>query len=501
MQGTISSDVLVPLGAGAVALIIALFVVVVRVVAKRSARPAAPDQEITHADWTGEVAHGRAERTGGDPADRVPARPVPSPTPRPAPDPVPLGPPAAERSEPRRPTVAEAVAAREARPSPPPMRPSAPVGTVHTGETTEDAATDPGQDQPGTPVVAEPPRATPATRAPVRIVAPPIVAAMAAVPRPITSTPVRTTPVTSAAGVTGPEDTGPETAVPDAASDPDTGGPDTRGPETRGPDAGGPADAVRTDPDVVAPADERPDPALLAGLARLPRESSGPVAPGDPGSPRGPGSGTAAAFAAARENAAAAPTGDPEPGSTRAVAQALQQALAVRAAAAKGGTIRFTRMPMPPTSGAPTTAAVTSTPETPPATGSAEVLPHPGPDDADESGGAHGPAEQHAAVRDRLLEVLLTDPEQAVDATVDLDSRHGELERLTEAVRREQAALGAVLRRLLDSGLSIDQVARLANLPACDVARMLGRTLAPAPDSAAATEDGAETRSGARPAR
>jgi Arc/MetJ family transcription regulator len=81
------------------------------------------------------------------------------------------------------------------------------------------------------------------------------------------------------------------------------------------------------------------------------------------------------------------------------------------------------------------------------------------------------------AVRDRLLAVLLADPDRAVGATVDLDSSQGELQRLSEAVRRERAALGAVLRRLLESGLSIEQVATLSGLPTCDVATTLGRTL------------------------
>ncbi|NMH98647.1 hypothetical protein [Pseudonocardia acidicola] len=92
MQWAISPDVLVLLGAGAVALIIALFVVLSRRRRKRPAddAPAAAVAEPTAADWTGEAASGPS-----DPPRARQAAAAPLTTAQPA-------------------TVADAVAAREA---------------------------------------------------------------------------------------------------------------------------------------------------------------------------------------------------------------------------------------------------------------------------------------------------------------------------------------------------------------------------------------------------
>ena len=76
--------------------------------------------------------------------------------------------------------------------------------------------------------------------------------------------------------------------------------------------------------------------------------------------------------------------------------------------------------------------------------------------------------------RDRLLAVLLEDPVRAVGATVELDVCRRQLERLTGAVEHERAALGAVLTRLAATGLSDEQLARLALLPVGEVRDLLG---------------------------
>lgn len=77
-------------------------------------------------------------------------------------------------------------------------------------------------------------------------------------------------------------------------------------------------------------------------------------------------------------------------------------------------------------------------------------------------------------VRDRLLAVLLEDPVRAVDATVELDTCRRQLERLTGAVEHERAALRAVLGRLAATGLSDEQLARLAQLSVREVRDLLG---------------------------
>jgi hypothetical protein len=75
--------------------------------------------------------------------------------------------------------------------------------------------------------------------------------------------------------------------------------------------------------------------------------------------------------------------------------------------------------------------------------------------------------------RDRLLAVLLDDPERAVGATVELEGCLRELDRLTDAVRTGRAALRDVLHRLAATGLRPDQLARLARLPQAEVQELL----------------------------
>lgn len=108
-------------------------------------------------------------------------------------------------------------------------------------------------------------------------------------------------------------------------------------------------------------------------------------------------------------------------------------------------------------------------------------------------GAAPGPSAAEGATeigaRDRLLAVLLDDPERAVGAVVELESCQRELERLSDAVRHERGALSEVLHRLVTAGLRPDQLARLAGMPLADVEAMLGD--APADQQAHAVSPGA----------
>jgi hypothetical protein len=69
-----------------------------------------------------------------------------------------------------------------------------------------------------------------------------------------------------------------------------------------------------------------------------------------------------------------------------------------------------------------------------------------------------------ADARDRLLRVLLTDPERALTAVDDLESCLGQLARLHESVDYQLRQLANVARRLRGAGLTPAQVARLAGL-------------------------------------
>jgi hypothetical protein len=72
--------------------------------------------------------------------------------------------------------------------------------------------------------------------------------------------------------------------------------------------------------------------------------------------------------------------------------------------------------------------------------------------------------------RDRLLAVLLDDPERAIE----LEACLGELDRLSDTVRTGRVALRDVLHRLAaTAGLRPDQLARLARLPQAEVQELL----------------------------
>ena len=72
-------------------------------------------------------------------------------------------------------------------------------------------------------------------------------------------------------------------------------------------------------------------------------------------------------------------------------------------------------------------------------------------------------------MRDRLVAVLLSDHEAAVGAMDELAACQQRLGRLTQATRDERALLGELLTRLAETGLSIEQLARLADLSVDEV--------------------------------
>jgi hypothetical protein len=96
-------------------------------------------------------------------------------------------------------------------------------------------------------------------------------------------------------------------------------------------------------------------------------------------------------------------------------------------------------------------------------------VPAPRPD----NDGAARPDPPLSDARDRLLAVLLDDPERAVGAAVELEACLGELDRLSDAVRTGRVALRGVLHRLAAAGLRPDQLARLARLPQAEVQELL----------------------------
>jgi hypothetical protein len=97
------------------------------------------------------------------------------------------------------------------------------------------------------------------------------------------------------------------------------------------------------------------------------------------------------------------------------------------------------------------------------------AVPAPRPDH-DDAGQEGAPASD---ARDRLLAVLLDDPERAVGAAVELETCLRELDRLSDAMRTGRAALRDVLHRLAAAGLRPDQLARLARLPEAEVHELL----------------------------
>ncbi|GEL23811.1 hypothetical protein PSU4_27650 [Pseudonocardia sulfidoxydans NBRC 16205] len=140
-----------------------------------------------------------------------------------------------------------------------------------------------------------------------------------------------------------------------------------------------------------------------------------------------------------------APDAADEPaGAGRTLADAVANALANRAAADR------TRRPQPG-GGTPADA---------------------GPDSAGPDRAGPDRAAPDGVARDRLLAVLLEDPDRAVGATVELDRVRGQLDRLVEAVRHEQDALAGLVERLASAGLDDAQIARLAGIPVGEVATL-----------------------------
>lgn len=66
--------------------------------------------------------------------------------------------------------------------------------------------------------------------------------------------------------------------------------------------------------------------------------------------------------------------------------------------------------------------------------------------------------------KDRLLRVLLPDPDRALRAVTDLEASKAQLERLTESVHYQRRQLADAARRLRRAGLTPAQVAQLAGL-------------------------------------
>jgi hypothetical protein len=103
---------------------------------------------------------------------------------------------------------------------------------------------------------------------------------------------------------------------------------------------------------------------------------------------------------------------------------------------------------------------------------------------ADGRGAVPSPRSEHDAAarddatmpadsRDRLLAVLLDDPERVVGAAEELARCLHALERLTDAVRHERKVLREVLRKLADAGLRPRQLARLTGIPLAEMETLL----------------------------
>jgi hypothetical protein len=94
-------------------------------------------------------------------------------------------------------------------------------------------------------------------------------------------------------------------------------------------------------------------------------------------------------------------------------------------------------------------------------------------DPVDGNGKARRIGGSSSAARDRLLAVLLDDPERAVGAVVELEDCLRELDRLSDTMRTERAVLHDALRHLAAAGLRPDQLARLAGMPLMEVEEQL----------------------------
>jgi hypothetical protein len=166
-------------------------------------------------------------------------------------------------------------------------------------------------------------------------------------------------------------------------------------------------------------------------------------------------------------------------GSGRTVAAAVAQAFAVRAAASRPGAV-----PPPGRPGSLPSPRPRPAPDVPMASQPQPERPQrPNPlTNGDGRGAAQQmvPSPNHrfapavADARDRLLAVLLPEPDRAVGAVVELEACLCELDRLSGAVRQERAVLRDVLRRLTAAGLRPEQLARLAGMPLAAVEAQLG---------------------------
>ncbi len=76
-------------------------------------------------------------------------------------------------------------------------------------------------------------------------------------------------------------------------------------------------------------------------------------------------------------------------------------------------------------------------------------------------------------VRDRLLSVLLSDPAAALGAATDLDENRERIDRLGDVLRRRRADFATAVQRLHASGLTGEQIGRLADLDGDDVRAIL----------------------------
>ncbi|MFC4948501.1 hypothetical protein [Pseudonocardia sp. GCM10023141] len=423
MQLPQSAEVLVPLGAGVVIVIIALVVLIVR------ARRRRPDSgvvgEPTAADWTGEAAAG----------------PIPAPAAAPASTPPP------------RHTVADEVSHRDAsrREAAKPLPPSLDAMPAPQGATVrvpEQPVAVPVQRDPSVLGLAEA-AALPLFAGPG---GEPVAAAAstasgpenrpAAAPlqdQPLSATqPISPQPVPTPAGATPPPVQHRPSPMP----------PEPVAPEPERAAATEPERAVATEPsDAVEARTEATSGSEVAGEPEVPilhnfaapeppADEAAPVPQPRPTPPRpspSPSPGTSSSERAQEARMPASTSG-----SSRTVAAAVAQALAVRAAASRS----------PGQPAGPTAPAEPGTGMEPP----------------------------RGDARDRLLAVLLNDPVRAVGAADELEACREQLERLTHAVRHERGRLAEVLVRLAGSGLREDQLARLSGLPADEVHELMAGT-------------------------
>ena len=84
------------------------------------------------------------------------------------------------------------------------------------------------------------------------------------------------------------------------------------------------------------------------------------------------------------------------------------------------------------------------------------------------------PGPDRGSMKDRLLGVLLADPDRALHAVGDLDSSKGELAQLRESIDQQREQLAGAARRLREAGLTAPQIARLAGGSNRELADLLG---------------------------